>query len=1413
MFEVACPSCKATYQVDERRVPATGLKMRCPKCGESFQVTTPGGEAPVLGAALGLGKTAPKPNFGKSTVIGVAPNVAGGAAPAASAAKPPLPAPATRNMRSTMIGVAPQGAAAPERPAPPAAAAKSPEAAPRPAAPAAPPPRVAGAPAAPPPRVGAPAAPPPRAAAPAAPRPAAPRLAPIVAKPTGIDLDLADDEPVEELPDGELEAELPALPSRASALDVSKPEAGMTAAVSTEDAVAVRRRNLFPSVDALDFSSPEPSFDEVDLPSKAQVSDELDLDVERRSVVPTFEQPATVRPANKAASKGAAIDAQEIDLPSIPPARDEAPELDLPSPVADLPVAATPHRRAAPEHPTTRMPKVTMGAELPSVVKRSAGPSAFDELPDLMADLPVVSGELPSLAAGLPALGGADLPDLTADLPIVGGNLPMPAVGLPSPGAGLPNVAFGLPDIAAGLPDQAAGLPGDFSGFPTSPNRSPSGAKSLGTGSLPPAEAEYGNFDFGGAADFSDQGGAATDLAGDSLGDDEGEFDAFPTEQTGRASSPPRQRDARGTTGYGEVALDGGGAGGGIALEEEPQRPVADSGPRVVPPPTLGTPGVAATVPAGAGAVLPEERKRVSRGVKVSVAAAVALTVAGGALALLPDVGPYGSFIIIDTLKAGEYDALLQSVSRESEALCAADSADGADRAFAKAEASLAAAPRFKPLRAYAAYSGFARQVRFGRDANGFARAKVLLDAFEGVDSASVPYLQLARAARDIAEGKLPSAAEAQALLGAGSKLEGAVLVGEAALASKNAQLALSAWSQAGAAQASPRTAFGLARAQVLAGKNDEAQKLAESVLAKNPKHPGAQLLLARLRLGERARDEELVKTLEGVVQAASGASQAERVDALNLLGRLHMIRSRVTRAEESFNKALAMQSNSIDAMLGLGDAYFASGRNAEALARYEAATKVDAENLTAQLGIVRAKLSLESLDDATKLLDGLSAKYPKSTAVAYWFGRAKELVGEREIALKSYRTATELGEDVPELVSAYAGLTRLLGQLGQAEEANREIQKAVEKFPDRPEIYVAIGDLATSQANYERAVAQYDKALALDPQDIGIHFKRGVAFRRARNFENAQKEFELVAKGDPEFPGLALEWGLLYEASGRAEEALVAYESALKKAPKDPDLMLRVGCGKANAGQAEAAEKLLRTVLEERSNSAETNHCLGRAILLGGGPTRLREAMRYLERAVVLDANRAEHHLYVGWAANELNDPLRASQALTRALELDQTLADAYWQRGVLRGRQGAVRDAVLDLERALQLSPSRFEAHAGLADAYFNLGREQDALAEWSRAVSQGPAQPVWYFRYGKLLFDNRRVPEAREQLQKAVDEGQKLPAKPLWLWEAHRLLALCIGRHPDAVVHWQTFVVNADSNSPYRAEAMRALKALGQ
>ena len=77
MFNVQCPGCAAPYQVNERRVPAAGLRMRCPKCATSFLVekpmtaemspeANPAPRAPVRGA----GQVRP-PNAFKGTMIGV----------------------------------------------------------------------------------------------------------------------------------------------------------------------------------------------------------------------------------------------------------------------------------------------------------------------------------------------------------------------------------------------------------------------------------------------------------------------------------------------------------------------------------------------------------------------------------------------------------------------------------------------------------------------------------------------------------------------------------------------------------------------------------------------------------------------------------------------------------------------------------------------------------------------------------------------------------------------------------------------------------------------------------------------------------------------------------------------------------------------------------------------------------------------------------------------------------------------------------------------------------------------------------------------------------------------------------------------------------------------------------------------
>ncbi|MGB8933398.1 MAG: zinc-ribbon domain-containing protein, partial [Anaeromyxobacteraceae bacterium] len=37
-MKVNCPHCRANYEIDDRRIPASGLNVKCPKCAKSFPV-------------------------------------------------------------------------------------------------------------------------------------------------------------------------------------------------------------------------------------------------------------------------------------------------------------------------------------------------------------------------------------------------------------------------------------------------------------------------------------------------------------------------------------------------------------------------------------------------------------------------------------------------------------------------------------------------------------------------------------------------------------------------------------------------------------------------------------------------------------------------------------------------------------------------------------------------------------------------------------------------------------------------------------------------------------------------------------------------------------------------------------------------------------------------------------------------------------------------------------------------------------------------------------------------------------------------------------------------------------------------------------------------------------------------------
>ena len=1121
------------------------------------------------------------------------------------------------------------------------------------------------------------------------------------------------------------------------------------------------------------------------------------------------------------------------------------------------------------------MPRAAAASPHTSDLPAVSGATASRARRPNVSDLPDVLGAgLPDiLSAGLPAVADSGLPDvLGAGLPEVQrAGLPTAvAAGLPDvPRAGLPvAVAAGLPQVAAGLPDVSrAGLPVvSPTGLPEVSGR---GVAGFGRVDLPVAR-EAGLPEVRapgiGSIDLPSVGDALPAVAGDgwgeaslplvggasSEGDPFGEFgmdqsDPFagseadfgsPTEQddpfAGTAghdfgATGAEENSAPASSGaYGEVDIgDSGQVAAPIETEDMefnaiPQRQSSPPG-RAAAHATVHAEGADAET-AGSTLELGPERRVVPRRRSKRIAAALALcaaAIAGGALSLEPRLGPFGVHFILDQVHRAEHEKLLARLIDEGRRGSAEDTLDAATRVLGQLEAARQTAPRFDPLAARSAFAHYDVALRFGPLPKLQAAAKTAIERLPPGSNASGA--RLARAARAMVEGSKDAQRELEQL---GSDIDARQLLGELALRAPDWPKALEIWqSLAKADPKSARAAFGLARAELGLGKAAEARTLGERVLSSSPEHVGARILLleAQRALGEAGvkgtpQDSSTDLLMAQLVQALPHASPGEAALAHSVLGEVHLAHGRVAPAQQAFEEALSVDRNFPRALVGLGETLELAGRHAEALARFEAAVHAQPGWLPAELGMAKTQIQLQRLPEAQAILKRLLEKLPGHPILLYWRGRAEQATGDADAALASYAASIQAGKGRSDSVDAYLALARLQADLGQLAAAQQTLSEAQEKLPPSGVLFKALGEMAIARAEYTRAYEHFQSALGLDSGDTRARFLGAVALTRMGRFDEALSAFASVGESDKDFPGLAVERGRLFEESGRSEQALQEYEAAFAQSPDDPEVQIRVGCSRVVAGRAADAEALLEKALKARPRSAEASHCLGRALF---DQDRSIEALPRLERAVNLDPTRAVYHLYVAWVEVEIGRLSDASKVLEQALELDKGLADAYWQRGRIRQKQGAVKDAIRDLERALKLKPARTEALADLATAYADLGKMSDALKAWEDAIARDADNPTWHFRYAKLLSSSGSGAMAAAHLRRAIDlineakaaNVTSKPKPPPWLWQAHYLLARETGAVAAAIPHWQAYLRLGPMDDPYRAEAQKALAALGQ
>jgi tetratricopeptide (TPR) repeat protein len=177
------------------------------------------------------------------------------------------------------------------------------------------------------------------------------------------------------------------------------------------------------------------------------------------------------------------------------------------------------------------------------------------------------------------------------------------------------------------------------------------------------------------------------------------------------------------------------------------------------------------------------------------------------------------------------------------------------------------------------------------------------------------------------------------------------------------------------------------------------------------------------------------------------------------------------------------------------------------------------------------------------------------------------------------------------------------------------------------------------------------------------------------------------------------------------------------------PDYLCKVGRVAEKLGRWADSEKAFLDALRVDKTFPLAIVFLGSLFLTrtdGDPSTNARTAKAWLKHGVAA-APSAISLSFLAAAHNRLGEKKSAIEAFRKAIELDETYAEAYFNLGLLLADDGQNEQAERLLRTATLLNPTSHEAHGRLGILLQKLGRYSEAEDELRRAVEIDPTDEI--------------------------------------------------------------------------------------
>jgi len=378
------------------------------------------------------------------------------------------------------------------------------------------------------------------------------------------------------------------------------------------------------------------------------------------------------------------------------------------------------------------------------------------------------------------------------------------------------------------------------------------------------------------------------------------------------------------------------------------------------------------------------------------------------------------------------------------------------------------------------------------------------------------------------------------------------------------------------------------ARLALQAGEHAEAARLAAAFPEKfpgSPLGPEVRLIQARAAMAQ-GEPKTAIAALEGLVDAEAEEGATQPSAPTDLLDQARYELALAYRAEGRADRADALlaglskdagKATAADAAFLLGQDHLEAGRFEEALADLQRYLEADPDGRVADHALAHetaAHLGLGQRDEASKTLDQLAERFPKSSALPPARLRLAEALaeaGELDGAIEQFRILLNATDPAapPELKArAEFALARALAKSGDPAAAEPIFDAIIDRAKDDSEASVLALERARAfevAGKDQEAAALYEKVESQYPKEESTLF---AALARARLLSGAEQgdpaaaaeilgkllsdeetRERLEAIGQP-VDALFAEWGWSLADAGKPDEADKAFQELLERFP-----------------------------------------------------------------------------------------------------------------------------------------------------------------------------------------------------------------------------------------------------------------------